>query len=107
MTTKLTPIQQQLIAKIREHGSLVRFRGGFWSGPETPVVKSYDMDVPEWYFPTRTVQALIGQGVLTVTQERFRYQKWGGEVFVQHWPNAVKLTETLPTPGSSGSRPRS
>jgi len=70
MKIKLSPTQEEAIAKLREHGKLIRYSGGFWSAPGVPFKYTYPGSPLEWEFGTSTIHALLKLGVLAVAEER-------------------------------------
>jgi hypothetical protein len=68
MGKKLSETQQQLVTKISEYGTLVRYPGGYWSAPGVECSEAVGSRYPVWHFGTLTVRALIKQGMLVVSQ---------------------------------------
>ena len=60
---KLSPKMKEALERMREHGSLQRWPGGYWTGADVAGIRG----VPEWYFPTQTVMALLDRGLAVVT----------------------------------------
>lgn len=61
------------MAKAREHGRLVRRRGGFWTTPATEMLSAASFTQPydewDWYASTQTVRALVNRGLLTLSHD--------------------------------------
>lgn len=60
------------IAEALDHGGeLVRWKGGFWTYPNCPIVQSNQLyNVPAWYIGWRTVLALEKRGALEIAEWR-------------------------------------
>jgi hypothetical protein len=82
---KLSETQERFVAKLREHGTLQYWRGGFWTAVGAPFTLRTDgggpYKVPEWSFSSHTMKALRAKGVILVTVTT----PWG--------PSEVKLAE--------------
>ena len=75
----LSPKMQKAYNRLKEHGRLIKYRGGFWSAPEvetrTSLVTGYP--IPAWFFCTSTIQGLIRRDLARVVKERC----WDGVVY--------------------------
>lgn len=68
---KASSKQQEVIKRLTaaEPGSvLVRYSGGFWAFPNSPMRVSFGTTVPEWYCGSETVRTLTRQGVLELAE---------------------------------------
>lgn len=61
---RITKTQRKAVEAMQAHGTLVKWRGGFWTGPHTSCA-SHDATVPAWYFGTQTIEALLRAGLVT------------------------------------------
>lgn len=62
---RLSPTQREALEVVRTHGSLVRYRGGFWSWPDAPGRTSADgVFIPKKSFGASTVDALWRRGLV-------------------------------------------
>lgn len=60
-----TKTQTKALGVLREHGTLERWPGGFWTYPSCPVDHvTNGCDIPSWYVTTHTVQAMERRGWL-------------------------------------------
>ncbi len=62
---KLSPMMETALHYARDNGGvLVRYPGGFWAVPNTPVING----VPDPYFGTTTIHALMTRGAVEVIE---------------------------------------
>lgn len=62
---KLSETQSDFIARLAEHGRIIRYPGGFWSAPGMSLGRN---GAPEWYFQTGTVQGLLSRNLIEVSR---------------------------------------
>lgn len=71
MPTKLSPVQEQCLAAAKQHGgTLVYYKGGFWSATNVVMKPCADFMAPEWHFGTVVIRALIRKEYLEVVEEK-------------------------------------
>lgn len=89
MEKKLTKVMQQAIEKLKLHGTLVRWSGGYWTRPNCPVKTLYngEVKIPEWYFTGNTIQSLLDRKLIVAIEDR--YDSYSGKYI----NTAVKLAE--------------
>lgn len=78
----------ECIEKLKQHGILVRWSGGYWTREGCPTKKIFEeIPIPEWYFTWGTINSLISRGILYVSEENFdKYNQ-------TYYPVAVKLKQ--------------
>lgn len=59
---------------IKEHGSIVRYPGGFWHKPDAPLkysggLPSQSFYYPEGYIGTNTLNSLLNRELIEVAEE--------------------------------------
>lgn len=88
-TKKLSKVMQECLTKIKEHGILVRWSGGYWTRPGCPVKSLYhgEVKIPEWFFTGSTIQSLIDRKIIVATEDR--YDSYSGKYI----NTAVRLLE--------------
>lgn len=76
-STKLSPTQRDCLSKLEKHGMLHRHVGGCWAALDVPMKakklgrRENDVfNIPEWYFETSTIKALISRGLAIVTETK-------------------------------------
>lgn len=79
----LTLEQTRVLEHLRAHGGvLVRWRGGFWTTPDTPVeLRTGSVLIPKWYAQIQTVRAMERKGLLVRTNR-----------FLEEWRDDRRLT---------------
>lgn len=68
----LTPIMARCLAKLRQHGSLVRLAGGYWVAPGTGFVGGEPADS---YDIQSTIDGLVRRGLAHITKRGGMGQK--------------------------------
>lgn len=65
---KLTAEMKKCLDALKEHGKLVRYRGGFWStvNAELDPIEKW----PKWYIGTKTIDALIRRNLIAGTGQK-------------------------------------
>lgn len=61
---------QDTLAKLQEHGSLVRFKGGFWSWKCCEINHYRDYSCPEWHCDVKTLRALEKRGLVELDEQQ-------------------------------------
>lgn len=79
---ELTPTMQKAVDFIREHGSIVRYAGGYWNKPGCANYFEYSPGS----FGTTTIDALAKRGVI-------EYTAWKEKTDSYRFPIAAKLKE--------------
>lgn len=84
---KLSKVMLECIESMKRCGTLVRWKGGYWTREGCPnkIVLGEKMPIPEWYYSGPTVQALIDRGIFQVTEENYNGYD------LKYYPVAVKL----------------
>jgi hypothetical protein len=84
MTERLSPEQMKCVSAASEHnGTLVYYKGGFWSAPSVDMKSVCGHSIPVWSFGTTTVRSLIRKGCFEVVREE--------QGFKGSYPVEVKL----------------
>lgn len=83
LSTELSPTMQKAVEFIREHGSIVRYQGGFWNKPGCTNYFEYANSSG---FGTTTIDALAKRGVI-------EYTEWKEKTDSYRFPIAAKLKE--------------
>lgn len=79
---KLSPEMEKAIALFKEHGKLVRYRGGYWAQEKAPMrvldFMEPDLLAPKDSFGTTTMEALHKRGLIQATE----WKAWERGAFV-------------------------
>ena len=65
----LSKVMQECIDKLKLHGELIRYKGGFWSRKNCNMKYNSFLDAnqPEWFFLESTINALIKRDKVIAT----------------------------------------
>jgi hypothetical protein len=66
--SQLSVTQQATLEVMRAHGDLVRSPGGFWTWQGCPSQVKAGDNVPDWYVPKSTIDALFRRDLVVVTE---------------------------------------
>lgn len=72
----LSPLQQEAVDSLKQHGVLLRYGGGFWCAPNVEMRKlncgrpNSEVLIPTWHFGTNTIQDMLCKGIVVVTQTK-------------------------------------
>lgn len=81
----LTKPMQECIQSVRQHGLLVRWKGGYWTREGCPTKIVDEAVVPEWWYTWGTIKSLIDRDILFVSEENYNTYDQA------YYPVAVKL----------------
>lgn len=72
----LSPLQQEVVDSLKQHGVLLRYDRGFWSAPNVEMRKLNcgmpygEVLIPTWHFGTNTIKAMLRKGIVVVTKTK-------------------------------------
>lgn len=70
---ELSEPMKAALDKMKEHGRLVRWPGGYWTFPNCPSRPTPNGAAPEWWTITQTINGLARRGTIKVVERHPRF----------------------------------
>lgn len=85
---KLSKPMLECIESVKKHGTLVRWKGGYWTREGCSVKYIFqEIPIPDWWYTWATVKSLIDREILMITEENYNAYD------LKYYPVAVKLKQ--------------